>query len=448
MGCTVSLTAREANYSVTSFKEGTEDQLYSYDKHWPTLPQALLLRIAAEARIGAWRLNLVCQAWQQALQCAPRTVRFQAQDSELNEQQVEWVRKAGDDAAQWRVEAVGDKGAAAAADALRCNAALREFGVYRGRRKEGALGVRGASKLSIAIAASRGLRMERIDLSGSSIKQYGADKLCRALVTTATTFVGGSTLTWLDLARNDIGDKGAEAVASYLSAEGARPGNGQALRHVNISGNSISSDGLAKLAAAVTGTSGGCRLETCILSSNRLSRDENGSESNGGRRSLVSLVQAVNATLRTLEVADCGLGPADADALAASWATAPSGLTALDLSSNAVSDVGATALGRVLVNGGCPALESLDLSRNDIGDPGAVALGEAACAQACRLKLLDVTDNRIGDDGAIALSLAIDPSAGLTELHHSSNAIGLSGLEAISRRSLTARLSAEHRPAG
>lgn len=254
MGCGGSLPLSSSNYVVEEFTGGSEDKLY--DQYWASLPRALLLRIGTEAQIAAWRLNLVCKAWRDAVRAAPRRVRFHLQAPELNAELIAWIRRSGDCAAQWRVEAVGDKGAALAADALRCNPALREFGVHRGRRKEGALTVRGAAKLAIAITDSRGLRLERIDLSGSTIKHFGAEKLCRALSTTATTFLGGSALAWLDLARNDVGDKGAEAVAGYIAAEGARAGNGQALRHLNLSSNSIGCPGLAALAAAVKGTSG------------------------------------------------------------------------------------------------------------------------------------------------------------------------------------------------
>jgi hypothetical protein len=430
MGCAGSLPLRSSNYSVQPFKDGSEDKLY--DKHWENLPKALLLRIAAEAGVGAWRLNLVSQAWRAAVHDAPRRVRFQAQALELIAKQIAWVRKSGDDAAQWRVEAVGDAGAAFAAEALRSNPALREFGVHRGRRREGTLGLRGASKLALAITDNRGLRLEKIDLSGSSIKHLGAEKLCRALTTTATQFLGGSALMWLDLARNEIGDKGAQAVASFITAEGSRTGNGQALRYLNLTSNSIGCPGLAALAEATAATSGGCRLETCILSWNPLVADVNGSARNGGK-SLVSLVEAFHATIRALETAGCGLGTEGTNNLVAAWAKHPVGLTSLDLSNNGIGDGGAAAIGNLLAGGGCPRLATLNIASNGIGDSGAAELGRGTRAEACRLRELDVCDNRIGDDGAIALSLALDASAGLTELHHDSNAIGTAGETAIAR---------------
>ncbi len=429
MGCAGSVPLKSSKYTVEPFYDGSEDKLYN--KEWPTLPKALLLRIAAEAKIGAWRLNLVCRAWRDAARDAPRRVRFQQQTPELNAEQIAWIRTSGDDAAQWRVEAIGDPGAALAADALRCNPALREFGVYRGRRREGALGLRGASKLALAITDNRGLRLENIDLSGSSIKHFGAEKLCRALTATATQFLAGSALMRLDLARNEIGDKGAQAVASFIAAEGSRAGNGQALRYLNLSSNSIGCSGLAALAKAAAATSGGCRLETCILSCNPLLADVSESTRNA-TTSLVSLLEALHATIRVLEIAGCGLGPEGINAVAEAWAAHPVGLTSLDLSKNNIGDTGAFALGDLLVGGGCPRLATLNVADNAIGNDGAARLGRGACAEACRLRELDVCGNRIRDDGAIALSLALD--AGLTELHHCGNAIGTAGEEAIARR--------------
>ena len=447
MGCARSLPLPSSNYVVEECKDAEADKLH--DRYWAMLPKAVLLRVAAEAKIGAWRLGLVCQVWRDAVRDVPRRVRFQLQTPELDGEQIEWIRKSGDCVAQWRVEAIGDKGAALAGVALRCNAAFRDFGVYCGRSREGALSLRGASKLALAIAGNRELRLERIDLSGCTIKHFGAVKLCRALTTAATAFPGGSGLAWLDLTRNDIGDEGAASVASYISAEGKHARNGQALRHVNLSANSIGSSGLAALAAAATATSSGCHLETCILSTNPLAEDDgNGSAPNGTTKSLTSLVHALHATLRTLEIAGCGLGRQGTGALAAAWAKQPVGLTSLDLSKNGIGNGGATALANLLVGGGCPHLVTLSLASNEIGDAGAAQLARGARAEACQLRELDLGDNRIGDDGAIALSLALDASAGLVQLHHSSNAIGAAGAEAIARRIPKPHLLVELRPAG
>lgn len=431
MGCGSSSPLKaSSSYRVIPYKDGEEDEPRKvYDQLWPTLAPEMLLRIAAEAGVGGWRLNAVCTRWRDTLQFAPRKVRFQPQGPEQSAAQVEWVRRCGSRAARWRMEAMGDKGAAGVSEALRANPEIVDVGAYRGRRKEVTLSLRGAAKLAIAITSNRGVRLQRLDLAGNAIKDLGAEKLCRALTAAATTLLGGSTLAWLGLSRNQIGDRGAQAVAEFISAEGASAGNGQALRLLDLHSNEIGGAGIDALAAAAAAAtvSGGCCLETCNLSENPLGESPS---------KLVQLVHAVHPTLRTLRLSHCSLGAEGTAILAAAWVKQEPrrALASLDLSSNACRDAGATAIARMLASGGCPRLTTLSISDNEIGDPGAAEIGAGVRAEACRLRRLDVSLNRIGDDGAIALSLALDAAAGLIELTHDNNRIQAVGTEAISRR--------------
>eukprot|EP01045_Picozoa_sp_COSAG04_P021275 COSAG04_NODE_2271_length_4415_cov_2.914736_2_plen_409_part_00 len=217
---------------------------------WPTLPASLLLRIGTEAGVGAWRWRIVCRQWKETLGTAPRIVRVQDLPLEELAGQIHFLIEFG--RADWRLEvretrlflasfwplfglscclccqrlqswsretplfglscclllsayvhgcggqAMGDKGAAGVAAALRANEELCLVGVYRGRRKESVVGIRGASKLAIEI--NRGARLRELELNGSAIKQLGAEKLGRALVRQAER-EGGCCLTRLGLAR-------------------------------------------------------------------------------------------------------------------------------------------------------------------------------------------------------------------------------------------------------
>ena len=347
---------------VEPFKDGLEDHVY--DKLWQTLPPKFLFRVATAAGIGPWRLTLVCRGFRESLLSVPRKVRFLPQAPEERAEQIAWLRKCGTRAEGWRLEAMGDKGAAGVSQALRCNTSLVDVGVYRGRRKEAtrefasnlslrcelwifldrllvlAVGLRGASKIAIAILANEGVRLQRLDLSGSTIKDFGAEKLCRcafahlcslllnlyshfahlggsALSDAATTLLGGSTLAHLDLARNEIEDKGVLAVAAYIAAEGRSPSNGQALRHLNLTSNNITEEGAAAIAGALA--SGGSRIGAILLTfrplfahslltlcseSITLSENDLGSEQNGPA-TLVRLM--MHTTMQTIQLSDCSI---------------------------------------------------------------------------------------------------------------------------------------------
>ena len=399
MGCAVS-SASSTSYQVQPFNDEMDDHVY--DKLWRTLPGHLLFRCAAIGGIGAWRLNLVCRGYRDTLRSVPRRVRFVPQAPEQLAEQIAWLRKCGARAEGWRLEAMGDKGAMGVSQALRCNTSLVDVGVYRGRRKEATLGLRGASKIAIAIGANEGVRLQRLDLSGSSIKDFGAQKLCRALSSAATTLLGGSTLAHLDLARNGIKDKGALAVAAYIAAEGRSPSNGQALRRLVLTSNGITEEGAVAIADAVS--SGGSRIESITLSENDL-----GSEHNGPA-TLVRLM--MHSTMQTIQLSGCSINPEGADKIvtALEKADPAPALTSLDLSGNSIKNSGGSVLGRMLTSGGCPCLTTLNVARCGIGNTGAAELAVGVRAETCAMHRLDVSGNIIGDDGAIALAQALDPS--------------------------------------
>jgi uncharacterized protein (TIGR02996 family) len=101
--------------------------------------------------------------------------------------------------------------------------------------------------------------------------------------------------------------------------------------------------------------------------------------------------------IRRLILASLGLGPADAQALAAS--PHASNLTALHLSGNRFGDVGARALA---ASPYLLRLDNLDLGHNRIGDEGVVAL--AASPVVSTLSHLGLAGNLLTNAGAMALA--------------------------------------------
>lgn len=98
--------------------------------------------------------------------------------------------------------------------------------------------------------------------------------------------------------------------------------------------------------------------------------------------------------LKELILSSCNVGDAGAESIALALAFNPGCLSKLDLSSNQISDIGATAIGRALVEGSrrnfvdgassC-VVEEIILDNNiKIGDDGAEALAEALACGAVR----------------------------------------------------------------
>ena len=105
-------------------------------------------------------------------------------------------------------------------------------------------------------------------------------------------------------------------------------------------------------------------------------------------------------------------------------------LQRLNLSSNEISDEGATALAQVVK--GNTTLKMLDLARNQIGDEGATALAQAMKGyRSTTLRTLDLSSNEISDVGATALALAMKGNTTLQFLGLSHNLIGDEGATAL-----------------
>jgi serine/threonine protein kinase/Ran GTPase-activating protein (RanGAP) involved in mRNA processing and transport/hemoglobin-like flavoprotein len=203
----------------------------------------------------------------------------------------------------------------------------------------------------------------------------------------------------LDLSLNPLGDAAADAIAEALTR--------LRITRLRVSGSGLGAQGVAGLLRAG-------RLEEIDASRNAL-----GSE---GVDALVRTPGA--ASLRALDLSQCALGRDGLRALAT--ANELTMLRALDLSSNDVGDVGVT-----LLVAGAPKLarlESLALADDGLGPDAAEAL--AASSLALHLRALRLAHNQLGDRGAEALARGPSWHA-LRVLDVKDNGITLAGAAAI-----------------
>ena len=106
-------------------------------------------------------------------------------------------------------------------------------------------------------------------------------------------------------------------------------------------------------------------------------------------------------------------------------------LRVLSLSNNFLNGAAAQALGGALSGGRC-GLRSLDLRFNSLHEDGGVHLGHALASPACaRLTHLDVSDNALRARGAAGIARALRVNDSLTSLNLSYNTVGSAGAVAL-----------------
>ncbi|CAE7640528.1 Nlrc5 [Symbiodinium sp. CCMP2456] len=219
----------------------------------------------------------------------------------------------------------------------------------------------------------------------------------------------------LNLARNRIGDTGAEKLAETMLSS---PRLLQSLIFLDLSGNEIGDLGLCSLAAALPSLSD---IQSLELDCNFI-----------GDQGACGLATALPRTgLRRLVLRGNEIGDGGAGELALVMPRCNS-LQLLDLSENEVSDVGAERFAAALPK--CDKLQRFDLARNRVGDRGALSL--AAALPKCKLEAFGLGGHevgeilgggRIGDGGAGLLASALLRCERLCRLDLSENQIGDGG---------------------
>ncbi|KAK3249355.1 hypothetical protein CYMTET_41213 [Cymbomonas tetramitiformis] len=229
--------------------------------------------------------------------------------------------------------------------------------------------------------------LSTLSLSSNNIGPKGAKALAVALAPNAEG-VSNTSLNTLDLRCNDIGPEGAKALAVALTPNAEGVFN-RSLNTLNLRCNNIGTEGAKALAVALTPNAEGV-FNTSL---NALNVWGNAMQLEGAR-ALADAVKQRGAPVKLcgslldveeLNLHNVGLGPEDAL------------LMANDL----------------VFNG---SLNTLSLSSNNIGPKGAKALAVALTPNAegvfnGSLNTLDLRCNNIGPEGAKALAVALTPNA-------------------------------------
>ena len=235
-------------------------------------------------------------------------------------------------------------------------------------------------------------RLERLDLAHNQLHVLPA------------SMANLTTLTSLDLANNDIGADGAQALKGLIN-----------LTSLDLRSNGIGDEGAQALKGLVN-------LTSLDLTNNRIG--DEGAQALKGLFNLTSLdlihndigAEGAQALKGLVNLAYLGLSFNEIGAEGAQALDGLVNLTSLDLPYNGIGAEGARALDG-LVN-----LTSLNLWANGIGDEGAQALEGLV-----NLTSLDLANNRIGAEGADTLEGLVN----LISLDLSNNGIGAEGTQAL-----------------
>ncbi|XP_076998101.1 NLR family CARD domain-containing protein 3 isoform X2 [Tamandua tetradactyla] len=238
-----------------------------------------------------------------------------------------------------------------------------------------------------SILSGKDCCIETLSLAENQIGNKGARALARSLLV-------NRSLTTLDLRCNNIGPPGAKALADALKIN-------RTLASLSLQSNLIKDDGARSVAEALAASR--------TLSVLHLQKTAIGAP--GAQHLSHALKQ--NRSLKELMFSSNSIGDEGTKALAEALKV-NEGLESLDLQSNSISDAGVAALTSALCTN--QALLSLSLRENSISPEGAQAVAHALRANGT-LQSLDLTANLLHDQGARAIAAAVGENRALTSLH-------------------------------
>lgn len=264
----------------------------------------------------------------------------------------------------------------------------------------------------------------------------------------------------LDLGWNNIGDEGLKAFADACAS-----GVLENLQELHLCQNKITDVGFATLfpllekggkLAGLTSfgigsviTGGGVKAFAGVLASGGLAQLTN-LELSYHEIDDIGLTALANACangalpqLTSLHLVNNNIGSVGIAALAACANSAFVHVNRMDLSYNAIGDVGLIALVDACANGAFAHLIYIDIEDNSIGDVGLTAFANACANEALvNITHLDISDNEFGDDGLSALATACENGAlaNLRFLNINANPIGDDGLSALAAACGNAKL--------
>ncbi|XP_054850990.1 NLR family CARD domain-containing protein 3 [Eublepharis macularius] len=254
-----------------------------------------------------------------------------------------------------------------------------------------------------SVLSGKDCQIQKISLAENQIGNKGAKALARSLMV-------NRSLLALDLRSNSIGPQGAKALADSLKIN-------QYLLSLNLQCNAIKEDGTKSLAEALINNH---TLMTLHLQKNCVGPQ--------GSKKLAEALKK-NGGLKELILSGNCIGDAGAAALAEGLKVNQT-LFTLDLQSNSISDVGVTALTRALCSN--RGLISLNLRENSVSKEGACEIARAL-RENSTLRNLDLTANLLHDQGVQAIALALKENQTLASLHLQWNFLQSKAAEALSQ---------------
>ncbi|XP_063077095.1 NACHT, LRR and PYD domains-containing protein 3-like [Engraulis encrasicolus] len=214
------------------------------------------------------------------------------------------------------------------------------------------------------------------------------EKSC-ALIAAAARSTSCS-LKWLDLTGNSIHDTGVQHLSELLKDPQCK----------------LETLHCAAIADAARSTS--CSLKSLVLSYNNIHEN--------GVQHLSELLKDPQCKLETLQLENCYLTEKSCALIAAAARPTSCSLKCLDLTRNAICDIGVQHLSELFKDPQCK-LETLHLGYCSVTEKSCAAIAAAARSTSCSLKWLDLSGNSIHDTGAQHLSeLLKDPQCKLETL--------------------------------
>ena len=190
----------------------------------------------------------------------------------------------------------------------------------------------------------------------------------------------------------------------------------QGVTFLDISGNNIGEDGIARLATALQANTTMKILDI---------RNNHGIAVNGAKS--LGRALSVNSSLEELNISDTSIGDRGVAHIAHALQTNTT-MKVLDVSNCGISYKGAESLARTLSFNS--SLEELNISYTSIGDEG-VAYIASALQTNTTMKVLNVNHCGISCQGAESLARALAASSSLERLYINSNEVGDDGIAHI-----------------
>ncbi|XP_036421145.1 NACHT, LRR and PYD domains-containing protein 3-like isoform X2 [Colossoma macropomum] len=207
------------------------------------------------------------------------------------------------------------------------------------------------------------------------------ERSCSALIKVLSS--ESSKLTFLDLSRNPIQDRGVELLSAGLESENCK------LQKLSLSFCSMTEEGYAALASALKSNP----------SSHLIELDLRGNDpGNTGVKRLTDLLEDPHCKLKTIGLLKSSATEEVCDSLTKTLGINPLLLRELDLSGKIQGDSDMKKICYLLGDSNCRT-QKLKLNKCSITEEGCAALSSALCSNPSHLIELDLSENKLGNSG-------------------------------------------------